>query len=460
MKNGWAFILLSMLGTAGLLAAPQSLAAGAGSIQTRTRPESAVQAPRRPLRRLPTSRLRRPPAPVLISPSGIITETHPSYLWTAASTATDYTLRVDGPQGTVVQQWYGAAAVCSGTSCAATPPVTLAEGAHTWWVQARNGAGTGPWSAGLSFTVQSQVSNDSYFPPGAIWYQDVSNAALDPQSSQVIAWLQNAGGFGLGRMQIDFSIEVLTANSGTPLRSFIPTQDHFTPDCDFDPVPLPEGGALEGESGYECTTDGDCHLIVVQRSSNRLYEMWRANVIGDVFFGGCLAVWDMSRVYGPSGRGENCTSADAAGYPIAPLLFSADEVARGEIAHAIRFILPNSRIRDGVYVHPATHSTGAASGPSSAPPYGARFRLRPDFPLESLPNEAARVVARALQSYGMFLADGGNVALTAQSDRFTTARWSGLLGPHDLQAIQVSDFQMVDGGARIPYTGDCVRIQD
>jgi serine/threonine-protein kinase len=188
--------------------------------------------------------------------------------------------------------------------------------------------------------------------------------------------------------------------------------------------------------------------------------MWRANVIGDVFFGGCLAVWDMSRVYGPSGRGENCTSADAAGYPIAPLLFSADEVARGEIPHAIRFILPNSRIRNGLYVHPATHSTGATSGPSSAPPYGARLRLRPDFPLQTLPNEASRVVARALQRYGMFLADGGNVALTAQSDRFTTAKWSGLLGSRDLQAIQVSDFQMVDGGVRLPYTGDCVRVQD
>ena len=401
-----------------------------------------------------------PPAPSLQSPSGSVTSTRPSYTWTAASTATDYYLWVNGPLGTVVQQWYPASAVCSGTTCSIAPPTSLASGAHTWWVQARNGAGTGPWSAGRNFTVQPQASNDAYFPPGAVWYQDVSIAALDPQSSQVIAWLQSAGGFGLGRMQIDFSIAVLAANAATPLRTFIPTQDHFSPDCDVAPVPLPPGGALEGESGYECTTDGDCHLIVVQRSANRLYEMWRANVIGDAFFGGCLAVWDMSRVYGPAGRGENCTSADAAGYPIAPLLFSADEVARGEIPHAIRFILPNSRIRDGVYVHPATHSTGAASGPSTAPPYGARLRLRPDFPLNTLPNEAARVVARALQRYGMFLADGGNVALTAQSDRFTTAKWSGLLGSRDLQAIQVSDFQMVDGGARIPYTGDCVRVQD
>jgi hypothetical protein len=119
--------------------------------------------------------------------------------------------------------------------------------------------------------------------------------------------------------------------------------------------------------------------------------------------------------------------------------------------------VPNSRIRHGIYLHPATHSTGATSGGSNAPPYGARLRLRADYPVETLPSAGARVVARAMQRYGIVLADGGNVALTAQSDRFTTAKWAGLLGPRDLQAIQVTDFAMVNGGTRHPYTGDCVR---
>ena len=156
-------------------------------------------------------------------------------------------------------------------------------------------------------------------------------------------------------------------------------------------------------------------------------------------------------------RGDQCSSADAAGYPIAALLFSADEVAAGSVDHAIRFILPNARIRHRVYVSPATHSTGATGGGDDAPPHGARFRLRADFPLEALPNDAARAVARGLQRYGMFLADAGNVALTAQSDRFTTAKWAGLLGPHDLIGIQITDFEMVEAGERISYIGDCQR---
>jgi hypothetical protein len=258
-------------------------------------------------------------------------------------------------------------------------------------------------------------------------------------------------------MQIDFSIEVMDRTASTPDLTFHKTADFFEPDCDFAPVPVPPGGALEGETGYQCAGDGDCHLLVADWQRLRLYEMWRANIAAGTFDGGCLAVWDMSRAYPASGRGEQCTSADAAGYPIAPLLFTADEVQAGAIQHAIRFILPNARIRRGEYVHPATHGTRAASGPSDAPPYGTRLRLRADFPLASLPNDGARVVARAMQRYGMLLADGGNVALTAQSDRFTQAKWNGLLGPLDLSALKPSDFEMVAGGPRIPLTLDCVR---
>jgi serine/threonine-protein kinase len=296
----------------------------------------------------------------------------------------------------------------------------------------------------------------AYFPGEAVWYRDVSAAALDPQSPAVIAHLDRVG-WGLGRMQIDFSIEVLESPAGSPFRAFTPTRDHFSPDCDLDPVPVPAGGALEGEDGYECRGDGDCHLIVADRSRKKLFEMWRADIRGDLFRGGCLAVWDMARVYPPSGRGEQCTSADAAGYPIAPLLFDADEVAAGRIDHAIRFILPNATIRAGEYVHPATHGTRATSGPPEAPPYGTRLRLRADYPLASLPNEGARTVARAMQRHGMLLSDAGRVALTARSDRSTRRKWAGLLGPLDLADLKPRDFEMVAAGDRIPLTNDCVR---
>ncbi len=295
-----------------------------------------------------------------------------------------------------------------------------------------------------------------YFPADTWMYQAVSAAPLAADSQRVTSWLAENGGFGLGRLQIDFSITVSEAVASTPDRAFVPTEDFYSPDCDAVEVPLPEGGALEGERGYACESDGDCHLIVVDRRVNRLFEMWRANLASGTLYGGCLAAWDMTRVYLPQGRGEQCTSADAAGLPIAPLLFTADEVARGEIAHAIRFILPNARIRAGAYVHPATHA-GAPAGPAAAPVYGSRWRLRADYDLASLPGDGARVVARALQRYGMVLADGGNVALTAQDDRTTAAKWHGVLGARDLEAIQPRDFEVLDAGPAIALTYECAR---
>jgi serine/threonine-protein kinase len=294
-------------------------------------------------------------------------------------------------------------------------------------------------------------------PADSVWRQDISSAPVAADSSTVIGWLDGQGGWGSGTLRIDFSIEVLHADGSAPFLSFTPTGDFYDPDCDQVPVPVPAGGAIEGEAGYECVHDGDCHLLVVHDPTATLYEMWRADITTGGFDGGCLAVWKLNLLYPPDGRGEQCTSADAAGFPIAPLLISPDEVAAGSIEHALRFILPNSRMRNGVYVHPASHA-GGPSGPVTAVAYGSRLRLRADYPLETLDNEAARTIARAMQNYGIVLADGGTIALTAQSDSLTTASWDGLgIDAYSLSDLSVTDFEIIDTGPPIALNYDCVR---
>jgi hypothetical protein len=300
--------------------------------------------------------------------------------------------------------------------------------------------------------------------PGAPWYEDISAAALDRESPEVIRGLA-ARGWGTGSMRVDFSLEVLRADASTPMRAFTPNADFVAPDCDNLPVPVPAVGRLEGEGNYSCASNGDCHLIVIK--GDKLYEMKRANItggsaVGGVFTGGCLAVWDLKRNYwnrttAGYARGDQCISADAAGYPVTDLLFTADEVKAGEIKHAIRFILPSDRIRKGQMLYPATHSGGGTGLPTTdTVPFGARLRLKKSFDLTQL-KPGARVVARAMQKYGMLLADGGNLALTARSDADTAAKWAGLLGTFDLAALQVTDFEMVDGGNRQPVTHVCNR---
>jgi hypothetical protein len=298
---------------------------------------------------------------------------------------------------------------------------------------------------------------DHFFPDGAPWYTPVDGVDPDPDSNTMIDGLQ-ALGWGLGRFQIDLSLEVLEADSSTPRQSFEPTGDFYDPDCDHVDLPVPVGGNLEGEEGYECTSDGDCHLLVAERDEGKLYEMWRANIASGTFYGGCLVVWDMGRVYPPEGRGDQCSSADAAGYPIAPLLFTADEIAAGEIDHAIRFALPNDAIDNDGFFHPASHATTA--GDDGPIPYGARLRLKPDFDMSRIADPDARVIAVALQKYGMFLADGGNVTLMGRSDAHTTAKYADLLddGTHALVGIEPADFEVVPlGDSEVPLTFDCVR---
>ncbi|HEY3119151.1 MAG TPA: SBBP repeat-containing protein, partial [Vicinamibacteria bacterium] len=95
-----------------------------------------------------------PAAPTLISPTGTIPAQSPTYTWNAVSAAAEYLVWVDGPLGNVVNTWFNAGNICSGSTCSVTPVLTLsANTTYTWKVRARNAGGTGLWSATLSFTV-------------------------------------------------------------------------------------------------------------------------------------------------------------------------------------------------------------------------------------------------------------------------------------------------------------------
>ncbi|HEX7843550.1 MAG TPA: hypothetical protein VF469_39020, partial [Kofleriaceae bacterium] len=154
-----------------------------------------------------------------------------------------------------------------------------------------------------------------YFTVPMFFNTDVSAVPKAANSASIIAALAAAGGWGHGnKMQIDFALDVLTANVSAPKRSFTPNSDFFSPDCDRSTVPVPPGGNIEDETGYACTGDGDCHLLVFDPSGGKLYEMFRANITS-TFQGGCLAVWNLSQSYTSKLRGDQCTSADAAGFP-------------------------------------------------------------------------------------------------------------------------------------------------
>ena len=295
-----------------------------------------------------------------------------------------------------------------------------------------------------------------YFTTPMFWNQDVSTVPKATNSDAIIASLRTSGGWGNGdRMTVDFDINVLQATAGAPMRTFTKNSLFYAPDCDDTAIPVPAGGNVEANTGYTCTTNGDCHLIVFDAASHKLYELYKASITSSAFTGGCLAVWDTSKTYGAGLRGDQCSSADAAGFPVAPLLPTPDEVKSGAIHHALRLILPNTHLKKG-YVRPATHGTNTTGG-ANAPYYGVHIRLRADYPIDTLPSEGAKVIARALQQYGAYHADGGQKAITVQNDRDSATKWAGLLGEFDLDALRVEDFEVIDHGSPTSITYACVR---
>jgi len=189
--------------------------------------------------------------------------------------------------------------------------------------------------------------------------------------------------------------------------------------------PIPARPRIEGGS--------DRHLLMLDRDACRLYELFAAQRgTGGAWSAGSGAVFNLrSNRLRPAGW----TSADAAGLPILPGLARYDEVAGRGIDHALRFTA--SRTRDA-YVYPARHAASDSSDPA-LPPMGLRVRLKGSVDISGFPRQA-RVVLRALQRYGMILADNGSPwYVTGAPDR----RWDDD-DLHGLGRLTGREFEVVD----------------
>jgi len=271
------------------------------------------------------------------------------------------------------------------------------------------------------------------FPSDNPWNLDVSAAAVDPNSSALIASCGNLG------LHPDFGTVWDGAPNGIPYvvvsgsEGKVPVSFMYASESDPGPYPLPPGAPIEGGA----SSSGDRHVLVVDRDNWKLYELFDAHPVnaGERWTAGSGAVFDLaSNALRPAGW----TSADAAGLPIFPGLVRYDEaVEQSEIRHALRFTCPRTR---RAYVAPATH-WASSSTDASLPPMGMRVRLRADFDVSTYPSEV-RVILRAMQRYGMLLADNGSGWYVSGSP---DPRWSDdKLAT--LSHVRSSDFQVVRMG--------------
>jgi hypothetical protein len=210
----------------------------------------------------------------------------------------------------------------------------------------------------------------------------------------------------------------------------------YADESDQVPYPVPADAPIEGGPDGS----GDRHVLVVDSEACVLYELFNAFPQDDGSWrADSGAVFDLSS---SALRPDTWTSADAAGLPILPGLVRYDEVASGEIRHALRFTTAETR-QDHVW--PARHDASDEQG-ADYPPMGQRFRLRADFDITSFSPDV-QVILRALQTYGMILADNGSPWFVsgAPDDRWDNdiLRELGQVVGADLEAVDVSSM-MVD----------------
>jgi hypothetical protein len=272
-------------------------------------------------------------------------------------------------------------------------------------------------------------------PNESAWNQDISHAPVAANSAATIAYIDSHGGnhlhpdFGSPRIY-GFPYAVVGARQpALPI--------HYTAygdESDPGPFPIPAGAPVEGGQ----RSDGDRHVLVVDRSSCMLYELYRGFVQrgGKPRWNADSGVkWDLRST---ALRPDSWTSADAAGLPIFPGLVRYDEATSGQLDHAIRVTFDSTR---NAWVHPASHCAGDTANPN-APAMGTRLQLKPGYGLGRF-SGAAKTIAEAMKHYGMIVADNGsNWYFSGSSDR----RWDDE-NLNQLKGIPGSAFQVVRSGA-------------
>ncbi|MBW3622627.1 MAG: hypothetical protein KY468_04375 [Armatimonadetes bacterium] len=278
----------------------------------------------------------------------------------------------------------------------------------------------------------ASLNGKRVLPPNNPWNTPIDKEPVDPKSAILISSIGRYKNlhpdFGANWDGGPFGIPYIVVSGNTPK---VPVSFEYDDESDPGPYPIPLNAPIEGGPDSE----GDRHVIVIDRDNWKLYELFNAWPQGRSWKAGSGAIFDLNS---NKLRPDGWTSADAAGLPIFPGLVRYDEVVgQKEIPHALRFTVRRSR---KAYVHPARHHASSHDDPL-LPPMGMRVRLKANYDISGFP-PSAQVILRALKKYGMILADnGGDWFVSGAPD----PRWKDS-EINTLKRLKGDDFEVVKMG--------------
>jgi hypothetical protein len=293
---------------------------------------------------------------------------------------------------------------------------------------------------GSTAATTPRVAGCPVFPATSVWNQRVDRLPVAAGSAAVIRSIGVTAGvhadFGSGlydgsRIGIPY---VVVHGAKTPKAR---VAFDYADESDKGPYPIPAGVPIEGAPAH--ASEGDRHALIVDRDTCRLYELYALRRSGAGWAAGSGAIWSLrSNALRPSGW----TSADAAGLAILPGLARWEgDAATGHIDHALRFTVQRTR---RAFIYPARHQASDLTDPS-LPPMGLRVRLKAGVEIARLPRQA-RIVAQAMKTYGMIVADNGSNWFVSGAP---SPHWSND-ELHALGTLSGADFEVVDTGKLRP----------
>lgn len=267
------------------------------------------------------------------------------------------------------------------------------------------GASSTGGGSGTPSSQVPQIGGCALFTADDAWNTEVYEAEADPTWTARLHALvgdisihPDFGGQGT------YGIPINVVPESQPLVDIV--FDWWPEESDPGPYPFPPASEVEIEGHSPLACDGDCHLLVIQQGTCRLYEGYACQVVSDLWHCGNGATWDLTAPsYGQ--RPEGWTSADAAGLAITPGILRYAEVAAGAVRHAIRFTVSCTTDQ---YVRPATHFAvpgGCDAADPNAPPMGLRIRLARSFETAGF-RPQVQTILTGMQHYGLILADNGS----------------------------------------------------
>ena len=222
------------------------------------------------------------------------------------------------------------------------------------------------------------------FPADNVWNMPVDTLTTHSSSAAFINSISATKGI---HYDMDLPVNLVPGSQPKVAVTFDSADE-----SDAGPYPVPPNALREGGD--------DHHVLIVDVDNCLLYEMYGASRKTDgTWTAGSGAIFNL---LGNALRPAWWTSADGAGLPMVPGLLRYDEVAAGEIRHALRFTAPST---GDLFIWPARHRASFNPDPA-LPPMGARFRLKAGFDISGF-SAANQVILRAIRKYGLILADNG-----------------------------------------------------